>query len=106
MIVTYLILLIGALLLLEFLILSVPYLYSFGFVKIKPSTAPGFRATLSGGDGKPYEKMSLWQFFCATLCWWDMYGSHTLRDDDSSVDITPLGGAKGSLQKANSSSMA
>lgn len=74
----------GALVLIELMVLSIVYLYAFGFVKIKPSTAPGFDG--SANSTAATSTASFGAFYLSV--WWlhDVFGSHWLSSDAT----TPL----------------
>jgi len=69
--------------LLELVVLSILYMYSFGVVKIQPSTAPGIDNNANvGGGGK-----SLCAFYIDTYRLLDVFGTHKLTTDHHT---TPL----------------
>lgn len=67
--------------LIELMILSVVYLYAFGIVKIKPSTAPGFQES-----SQPRPAESFGGFYCGVWAVTDVLGTHALSQEAA----TPL----------------
>lgn len=63
--------------LIELMVLSIVYLYAFGFVKIKPATAPTFDAA-KGGNAVGADAASCMGFYCATWKLYDLLGTHWL----------------------------
>lgn len=68
----------GALVLIELMVLSVFYVYAFGIVKIRPSAAPGYDASV---EPKNSEHVTFTTFVCNTWRLWDVLGTHALAND-------------------------
>ncbi len=75
----------GALVLIELMILSLVYLYAFGIVKIKPSTAPGFDNAKNAAG----ENINWKTFCCALWSFHDVLGTHGIKSETKQ----PLAGA-------------
>ena len=67
----------GALVLIELMILTVVYLYAFGVVKIKPSTAPGFDTAKNSAG----EHVTWASFCCALWSLHDVLGTHGISSE-------------------------
>jgi len=71
--------------LIELMILSLVYLYAFGIVKIKPSTAPGFDNSKNAAG----ENINWKTFCCALWSFHDVLGTHGIKSETKQ----PLAGA-------------
>lgn len=70
----------GILVLIEFIILLIPYFYAFGLYKMTPKDP---QANSSGGS----ETLSLPAFACEVFKVWDVFGYLTYREDDNSQKV-------------------
>jgi len=78
-----------ALVLIELMVLAIFYLYAFGFVKVKPSTAPNYNASK---EPKHTEHTTFYSFYCSVWAMLDILGTHWLNSDVKS----PLNNAESS----------